>query len=224
MLRQEGADAADDADDDLGLLLGLGLDAHVADPEERAWLEPRLGALLGVGAIGTFAREDLFAAWSTFLRRIGNDEDIVVLVVDDAQHADEGLLGFLEYLLGVGGFPCLVVLLARPGLLADNPSLATHRRATVLHVDSLAGKDMADPPRRVGARPARRRARCAGAACGGHPAVRRGDGALADRPRPRRTSWRPVRVGRRRHLDLDGVAAPASLQALIAARLDALTR
>ena len=143
VLRQEGADAADDADDDLGLLLGLGLDAHVADPEERAWLEPRLGALLGVGAIGTFAREDLFAAWTTFLRRIGNDEDIVVLVVDDAQHADEGLLGFLEYLLGVGGFPCLVVLLARPGLLADNPSLATNRRAAVLHVDSLADKDMA---------------------------------------------------------------------------------
>ena len=54
-----------------------------------------------------------------------------MLVIDDAQHADEGLLGFLEYLLGVGGFPCLVVLLARPGLLAANPGLATHRRATV---------------------------------------------------------------------------------------------
>ena len=110
-------------------LLDLGLDAYVADPEERAWLEPRLGALLGVGAIGTFAREDLFSAWATFLRRVGADEDIVVLVFDDAQHADEGLLGFLEYLLGAGGFPCLFVLLARPGLLAANPGLATNRRA-----------------------------------------------------------------------------------------------
>ena len=182
--------------EDLGLLLGLGLDAYVPDPEERAWLEPRLGALLGVGAIGTFAREDLFAAWSTFLRRIGNDEDIVVLVVDDAQHADEGLLGFLEYLLGVGGFPCLVVLLARPGLLAANPGLATHRRASVLHLDSLADKDMAALLDGLVAGLPDARSRRARAARRGDPAVRRRDGALADRPRPRRTARRAVRAGR----------------------------
>ena len=39
-----------------------------------------------------------------------------MLVIDDAQHADEGLLAFVEYLLAAATFPCFVVLLTRPGL------------------------------------------------------------------------------------------------------------
>ena len=145
----------------------------------------------------------------------------VVLVVDDAQHADEGLLGFLEYLLGVGGFPCLVVLLARPGLLAANPALATHRRASVLHLDTLADKDMA----------ALLDGLVAGLPDGDRDAlVRRAEGiplyavetvrSLVDRDLvvPRGGQY----VLADADVDLDSVGAPASLQALIAARLDAL--
>ncbi len=44
------------------------------------------------------AREDLFAAWTTFLERVGGG-DPVVFVIDDAQHADDGLLDFLDHLL-----------------------------------------------------------------------------------------------------------------------------
>ena len=35
---------------------------------------PRLEALLGVGAVGSFKREDLFVAWTTFLHRVSDDE------------------------------------------------------------------------------------------------------------------------------------------------------
>jgi predicted ATPase len=38
--------------------LDRGLEVLVDDPDERAWLRPRLAALLGIGN-GTFAREDL---------------------------------------------------------------------------------------------------------------------------------------------------------------------
>ena len=53
-----------------------------------------------------------------------------MLLIDDAHHADDGLLLFLEHLLAAGSFPCFVVLLARPGLLEEHPGLATNRRAT----------------------------------------------------------------------------------------------
>ena len=62
----------------------------------------------GSGPAGpTFAREDLFAAWTTFLRAGRRGRNPVVLVVDDAQHADEGLLQFVEHLLGAAAFPLL---------------------------------------------------------------------------------------------------------------------
>ncbi|UMG94231.1 adenylate/guanylate cyclase domain-containing protein [Nocardioides sp. TF02-7] len=107
--------------DDLGLLLANGLDRFVTDPDERAWLEPRLGFLLGTGVAGTFPREDLFAAWTTFFARVSEPGDPVVLVVDDAQHADDGLIAYLEHLLTAGWFPCFVMLLTRPGLLERHP-------------------------------------------------------------------------------------------------------
>ena len=66
-----------------------------------------------------------------------------MLVIDDAQHADEGLVGFVQHLLGVGGFACFVVLLARPGLLERQPGLATDRRASVVHLGDAERRDMA---------------------------------------------------------------------------------
>ncbi|MGH3361574.1 MAG: adenylate/guanylate cyclase domain-containing protein, partial [Nocardioides sp.] len=72
-------DAIGTADEDQSALLALGLDTYVADPDERAWLEPRLGALLGIGAVTTFPREDLFNAWATFLNRVSEDQYPVTL-------------------------------------------------------------------------------------------------------------------------------------------------
>ena len=112
----------------------------------------------------------------------------VVLVIDDAQHADEGLLGFLEYLLGVGGFPLLRRCCSPDRACSSaNPGLATNRR-----VDGAAPR-LRWPTRTW---PALLDGLVAGlpdgvrdalvAARRRHPAVRRGDRPLADRPRPRR--------------------------------------
>ena len=215
-------DAEGAGDEDQAALLELGLDRYVKDPAEREWLAPRLGALLGVGAVGSHSREDLFSAWTTFLRRTGEDEYPVVLVIDDAQHADDSLLQFLEYLLSVGAFGCLVLLLTRPGLLEANPVLATNRRATVLHLEALSEPDVG---------------RLLDGLVAGLPEtvrtslVERSDGvplfavetvrSLIDRDLVVPRGGQYVLADPER-LDLDAVGAPASLQALIAARLDTL--
>ena len=199
---------------------------YVPDADEREWLEPAARVpCSGSAPVGSFPREDLFAAWTTFLERVGADDDPVVLVIDDAQHADDGLLD-------VRGAPARgrrrsrasCVLLARPGpARGATRRWPRNRRATVLHLERPHRPATWRPcstaswpacPTTVAGR--------AGRAGRGHPAVRRRDGALADRPRPRRAARRAVRAGGPRRLDLDAIGAPASLQALIAARLDAL--
>ncbi len=198
------------------------LELIVPDPDERAWIEPRIAALLGVGAVGSFQREDLFAAWATFLERVSGDGIPVALVIDDAQHADDGLLRFVEHLLAAGTFPCFVVLLARPGLLETNPALATNRRATVVHLEALPDRDMG----RL----------LDGLVAGlGHDVrdalVQRSEGmplfavetvrSLIDRDLVVPRGGQYVLAGDD-PLDLDAIGAPASLQALISARLDQL--
>ncbi len=213
----------EDSNGDPSALLESGLDAYVPDTEERSWLRPRLGVLLGIGSVGTFPREDLFAAWTTFLERTGQGENPVVLVIDDAQHADEGLLLFVEHLLLVASFPCFVVLLTRPGLLESHPALATNRKATVLHLPELDDRGISE---------------LLGGLVAGLPddiraaLVERSEGvplfavetvrSLIDRDLIVPRGGQYV-LADPTSLDLDSIGAPASLQALIAARLDTLS-
>jgi class 3 adenylate cyclase len=222
VLRTDDAAGDPGEEEDQLHLLAAGLDRYVADPAEREWLEPRLGALLGIGAVGTFPREDLFAAWTTFLHRVSEDEHPVVMLIDDAQHADDGLLMFLEYLLGVATFPCFVALLTRPELLEANPGLATNRRVTVMHLESLSTRDMAQLlDGLVAGLPDSVRAslveRAEGIPLFAVETVR----SLIDRDLVLPRGGQYVLADPDR-LDLDAVGAPASLQALIAARLDTL--
>src|SRR5204862_602273 len=46
------------------------LEEHVLDAEERAFVEPRLGQLLGLVEHGARDRQDLFAAWRLFFERV----------------------------------------------------------------------------------------------------------------------------------------------------------
>ena len=220
LLREAGRDGDEEQDDDVVQLVAEGLAAAVPDEEERAWLAPRVGALLGGGSIGTFAREELFTAWVTFFERVSAGEE-VVLLIDDAQHADDGLLAFVEYLLEAATYPCMVVLLTRPGLIERRPTLATNRRATLLHLAPLEQRDMtalvnglvAGLPSDV---------------CGA--LVQRAEGvplyavetvrSLIDRDLVVPRGGQYVLVDP--DVDLAAVGAPASLQALVAARLDAL--
>ena len=213
------ATATDDLEEDTGSLIDAGLARYVADDAERTWLRPRLAALLGTNS----ARppEDLFAAWTAFLERVGEDNP-VVLIVDDAQHADEGLVLFIEHLLTEAALPCFVVLVARHGLLEQHPRLAANRRASLMHVEALSDPDMgllvdglvAGLPSEVRDSLVRR---AEGLPLFAVETVR----SLIDRDLvvPRGGQYVLADPDR---LDLDEIGAPVSLQTLIAARLDTL--
>jgi class 3 adenylate cyclase/tetratricopeptide (TPR) repeat protein len=192
--------------------------AHVSDPAERAWIEPALLALLGIGERGT-SPEQLFSAWRTFFERLAASAP-VVLLFEDLHWADTGTLDFIDHLLDwTRDLPILVVTLARPDLLERRPSWGGGRRHVLgLTLDPLPEAAMREllaglvpglPERAVAA------------------IVTRADGvplyavetvrSLLAEGRLRETGGRYEPVG-----DLAELAVPESLTALIASRLDAL--
>ncbi len=119
--------------------LRASLDQFVPDPEERQWLEPRLAHLLGLGDTSTSDREELFSAWRRFFERIAA-VGLTVLVFEDLQWADAGLIDFVESILEWSkNFPLLIVTLSRPELMERRPSWgAGLRNFTSLHLEPLS--------------------------------------------------------------------------------------
>jgi class 3 adenylate cyclase/tetratricopeptide (TPR) repeat protein len=103
----------------------------IPDEGERRWIEPALLALLGSGDMPAGRQEELYAAWRTFFERLAS-EGTVVMVFEDLQWADPGLLGFIDHLLEWSReVPILVLTLARPELLDQRPHWAAGRRELV---------------------------------------------------------------------------------------------
>ncbi|HET8559285.1 MAG TPA: adenylate/guanylate cyclase domain-containing protein [Marmoricola sp.] len=192
---------------------------RVPDEAEAAWLRPRLASLVGEDA-REFSREDLFAAWTRFFDRVGGG-DPVVLLIEDAQYADEGLLAFVEHLVANATGGCFVLLLARPELMDDHPQLGG-RRGTVVRVEPLPDSamrllveglvdDLSDEVRSALV------ARAEGVPLYAVETVR----ALIDRDLVTPQGGRYA-VASGAQIDLSTIGAPESLHALVAARLDAL--
>jgi predicted ATPase/class 3 adenylate cyclase len=116
---------------------------HVPDAEEREWLEPRLAHLLGLAERTAPDREDLFSAWRLFFERLAG-QGPVVLVFEDLQWADAGLLDFVEYLLEWSRNHAIFVLaLARPELAERRPAFGSGgRNATTLSLEPLSERAM----------------------------------------------------------------------------------
>jgi class 3 adenylate cyclase len=210
----EGADEATSRE-----RIAATLEEFVPDAGERRMLEGPLLFLLGFGEAPAGGRDDLFAAWRTFIERIA-DRATTVLVFEDLQWADPGLLDFIDHLLEwSAAYPIYVVTLARPELLERRPDWGAGRRNFI----AISLQPLAEPAMRqllVGLVP-------------GLPetALRaildRADGVplyavetvrmLVAQGRLTREGDRYVPQG-----DLAALDVPESLHALIAARLDAL--
>ena len=110
----------------------------IPDEQERRWIEAALLALLGVADPPAGGQDRLFAAWRTFFERIAA-EDPVVMVFEDLQWADSGLLAFIDHLVDWSrGAPIYVVALARPELLETRPDWgAAKRNFTSLALEPL---------------------------------------------------------------------------------------
>ncbi len=112
---------------------------YVADVSERAWMEPRLAALLGLEAAPPGEREEFEAACRTLFERI-SERGTVVLVFEELQWADPALLDFIETVTDRSrARPILVVTLARPDLLERRPTWGAGLRSfSNLPLDPLA--------------------------------------------------------------------------------------
>jgi predicted ATPase/class 3 adenylate cyclase len=139
MVRMRAGIVEEEAPESALAKLRASIAEHVPDPDERAWLEPRLAHLLGLAERTAPDREDLFSAWRLFFERLA-EEGPAVLVFEDLQWADAGLLDFVEYLLEWSRSHSLYVLaLARPELLERRPNFgAVSRNATTLSLEPLS--------------------------------------------------------------------------------------
>lgn len=118
--------------------IGATVAQYVTDADERAWVEPALLTLLGLEPPPAGGRDALFAAWRIFFERIA-DQGTTVLVFEDLQWADSGLLDFIEHLLEWSkNKPLFVLGLTRPDLYERKPGWGTgHRLATQMPLEPL---------------------------------------------------------------------------------------
>jgi class 3 adenylate cyclase len=123
--------------------LAASLDEFVTDADERRSLEGPLLHLLGIGEGRTRERGQLFGAWRTFFERIA-EAGPVIMVFEDLQWADEGLLDFVEDLLTWSrGRSIYIITLSRPELLDRRPTWGAGQRSfTSLTLSPLDDDEM----------------------------------------------------------------------------------
>jgi class 3 adenylate cyclase/predicted ATPase len=144
MMRMRVGSVEGEAPDTVAAKLAATLAEFVPDAEERRWIEPRLGQLLGLDdRAPTTGQDDQFAAWRLFVERMA-DAGPVVLVFEDLQWADTSLLDFVDYLLEWSrSHPIFVLALTRPELVERRPTWGSGRRNfSSLYLEPLGAESM----------------------------------------------------------------------------------
>jgi class 3 adenylate cyclase len=113
------------------------------DDPDRPWLRLRLLALLGQESEPT-SQEESFTAWRRVLEAWAEERE-TVLVFEDLQWADDGLLSFLEHLADwVEGVSLLLLCTARPELYEKRPSFGqSARNAQRINLSPLSDEETA---------------------------------------------------------------------------------
>ena len=113
-----------------------------SDEQTRSWMKDRLAPLVGVETdTAPPEREEVFTAWRRFIEQISAEP--AVLVIEDLHWADEAFVSFLQHLADrTAGLPLLVVVTARPEVEERHPSWPPGRRSTVLSLSPLDDADV----------------------------------------------------------------------------------
>ena len=110
-------------------------------------IAPQLRALVGAGESREMSREELFEAWRRFLERLAARYPLV-LVLEDIQWADDGLLDFVDHVADWAQGPIMVIATARAELFEKRPTWGGGKRnATSIYLDPLSsaeGESMLD--------------------------------------------------------------------------------
>jgi class 3 adenylate cyclase/tetratricopeptide (TPR) repeat protein len=222
IVRQRLGIAEEDSVEVAAIKLEATLGNHLPDPTERTFVAIRLGRLLGVPVAAdtgsSLAQAELFAGWRLFFERLASDQPVVMLI-EDLQYADAGLLAFLDHLIDwARDVPIFVLAFTRPELEHTRPGWATGRNRTALTLDPLDSRAMDElVDALVPAMPEDARklitAQAQGIPLFAVETIR----SLIDRDIviPRDGVYQLVG-------DIDTLAVPEGLHALLAARIDAL--
>jgi class 3 adenylate cyclase/tetratricopeptide (TPR) repeat protein len=142
MIRSRCGLAETDGDTETRAKVAETLGRLLPDAAERAWVEPAILQLLGVEVAPVSAAE-LFARWRVLFERLAA-ESTVVLVFEDLHWADPGTLDFIDHVLDWSkSYPILILTLARPEILDSRPSWGAGRRSFVaVALDPLTDADM----------------------------------------------------------------------------------
>ncbi len=210
MVRRRAGLAENDDEATTRARIAATLEEFVPDEADRRWIEPALLFLLGFESAG---RTGATSCSRPGARSSSASPPLAptVLVFEDLQWADSGLLDFIDHLLDwAAATRCYVVTLARPELLERRPDWGAGRRnfvALALRAAPRAGDARA--ARRAGAGPAgvRRRARSSRA-----PAACRCTRSRRCACWWRRGGWSASEDTYRPSADLSTLAVPESLQ------------
>jgi class 3 adenylate cyclase len=125
---------------------------QLAGPQPRAGLERLLAdepdgelaverVLAAIGATDEAARtEEIFWAVRVLLERLAREQPLVI-VLDDIHWAEPALLDMIEYIAGFARGPVLVACTARPDLFETRPHWV---RTETIELDALADSEAAD--------------------------------------------------------------------------------
>src|SRR3954447_5134768 len=109
------------------------------DEQEAVWVESRARALVGLSGADDHGRLESFAAWRRLFEGLAGHRP-VVLVFEDVHWADEGLLEFIDHLAAwATGGPLLIVCTARPAIFERHPGWGTaHASSSVITLAPLS--------------------------------------------------------------------------------------
>ncbi len=145
MVKAEAGILETDTDSEARSKLDAAVERVVPDARDAGWVSRHLGDLVGLSGDDSTAREEAFTAWRRLFEGMAEQHPLV-LVFDDLQWADEGLLDFVDHLVDwAGGVPILVLATTRPELLERRPGWGGGKpNATTLSLSPLSDEDTAE--------------------------------------------------------------------------------